>query len=165
MTGSLGRSPLATYGMPFIAGFLSTLLFHQGALTVLWLTGAIPRTPYDMTTTPPLGMPAVMSLAFWGGLWGVMIWPSLKNTVGRSYWIRALLIGAFVPSIVALFIVLPLKARGAAGGWDPKIIVGALVLNGAWGLGVALFMWIASRSAVDLDEGLAQRGPRRVADR
>ena len=118
-----------------------------------------------MTTTPPLGMPAVMSLAFWGGLWGVMIWPSLKNTVGRSYWIRALLIGAFVPSIVALFIVLPLKARGAAGGWDPKIIVGALVLNGAWGLGVALFMWIAGRSAVDLDEGLAQHGPRRVADR
>ena len=27
---------------------------------------------------------------------------------------------------------------GLAGGWDPKIIVGALLLNGAWGLGVAL---------------------------
>jgi len=29
---------------------------------------------------------------------------------------------------------------GFAGGWDPKIIVGALLLNGAWGLGAALLM-------------------------
>ena len=166
---ALGRTPLATYATPFIAGFLSTLVFHQGVLTLLWLSGAIPRAPYDMTAIPPLGIPAVMSLAFWGGLWGVVMWPSLKNTVGRPYWIRALLIGALVPSVVALFIVFPLKGHDVAGGWDPKIIVGALVLNGAWGLGVALFMWIARRSAVAFDEELAQHDPRhstrRVADR
>jgi hypothetical protein len=39
---------------------------------------------------------------------------------------------------VALFVVFPLKGLGVAGGWDPKIIVGALLLNAAWGLGTAL---------------------------
>jgi hypothetical protein len=35
---------------------------------------------------------------------------------------------------------MPIKGMGLAGGWDPKIIVGALLLNGAWGLGTALLM-------------------------
>jgi len=41
--------------------------------------------------------------------------------------------------------VFPLKGMGVAGGWDPKIIVGALILNGAWGLGVSLLMSWMSR--------------------
>src|SRR5262245_58678197 len=32
----------------FTAGFLSTLVFHQGVLTVLWWSGTLPRAPYDM---------------------------------------------------------------------------------------------------------------------
>jgi hypothetical protein len=35
---------------------------------------------------------------------------------------------------------MPMKRMGLAGGWDPKIIVGAPLLNGAWALGVALLM-------------------------
>jgi hypothetical protein len=32
---------------------------------------------------------------------------------------------------------------GMAGGWDPKIIIGALIVNGAWGLGLALLLrWL-----------------------
>ena len=102
----------------FIAGFLSTLVFHQGVLTLFWLAGALPRAPYDMAPAPPLGVPAVISLAFWGGVWGVTIWQLLCNAAGRAYWFRALLIGAVLPSAVALFIVLPLKAMPMAGGAD-----------------------------------------------
>jgi hypothetical protein len=129
----------------FFAGFLSTLLFHQGALTLFWLSGAFPRAPFDMSPVPPIGVPAVMSLAFWGGVWGIAIWPLLRHAAGAAYWLRALLIGAVGPSAVALFVVFPLKGMGVAGGWDPKIIVGALILNGAWGLGVALLMSRMSR--------------------
>jgi hypothetical protein len=46
---------------------------------------------------------------------------------------------------MALFVVFPLKGMGVAGGWNPKIIVGALILNGAWGLGDALVMSWMSR--------------------
>ena len=54
----------------FFAGFLSTLVFHQGVLTLFWLSGAFPRAPFDMSRVPPIGVPAVMSLAFWGRLIG-----------------------------------------------------------------------------------------------
>src|SRR5438132_8099384 len=128
------------YGKAFIAGFVSTLVFHQGVLALLHLTGLVSRAPYDLGAVPPMDIPAVISLAFWGGVWGAAIWPLLKNVAGAAYWVRALVIGAVGPSAVALFIVLPLKGMPMAGGWDPKLIVGALVLNGAWGLGMALLM-------------------------
>jgi hypothetical protein len=134
------REVLVVHVRAFIAGFLSTLVFHQGVLTLLWFSGAFPRAPYDVTPAPPLGVPAVLSLAFWGGVWGMLIWPFLCNAAAGAYWMRALLIGAIAPSIVALFIVFPLKGMQVAGGWDPRIIVGAPMLNGAWGLGLALFM-------------------------
>ncbi len=137
----------------FIAGFLSTLVFHQGVLTLFWLAGALPRAPYDMAPAPPLGVPAVISLASWGGVWGVTIWPLLCNAAGRAYWFRALLIGAVLPSAVALFVVFPLKAMPVAGGWDPRIIISALILNGAWGLGVALFIRLMARIGVLKDGG------------
>ena len=129
----------------FIAGFVSTLVFHQGLLALFYLAGAFPRVPYDLTAVPPLGIPAVISLAFWGGVWGAAIWPMLRNAVGASYWWLALVIGAVGPSAVALFIVFPLKGMPIAGGWDPKLIVGALILNGAWGLGLALLMRVLQR--------------------
>jgi hypothetical protein len=43
-----------------------------------------------------------------------------------------------------LFIVFPLKGMPVAGGCDAKLILGALILNGAWGVGVALFMRLAA---------------------
>lgn len=125
---------------PFVAGFLSTLIFHQGMLALLHAAGATPRVPYVMTPTPPFGVPQVLSLAFWGGVWGIALWMAIGNLSGSSYWITALVIGALAPSAVALFIVFPLKGQPVAGGWDPAILIGALLLNGAWGLGVAAFM-------------------------
>jgi hypothetical protein len=56
------------------------------------------------------------------------------------YWVWALVLGAIAPSLVALFIVFPLKGEPVAGGGKPVILVGALLLNGAWGIGVALWM-------------------------
>jgi hypothetical protein len=125
------------YLKAFVAGFVSTLFFHQGVLGLFYLAGAFPRAPYDMTAVPPLGVPAVVSLAFWGGVWGAAIWPLLRNAARVSYWVRAVVIGALGPSAVALFIVFPLKGMPIAGGWNPTLLVGALILNGAWGVGLA----------------------------
>jgi hypothetical protein len=91
-----------------------------------------------MAPTEPLGIPQVVSLAFWGGIWAIALMPLLRRWTGGA-WIRAwVAAGALAPSAVALFVVFPLKGLGVAGGWDPKIIVGALLLNAAWGLGTAL---------------------------
>jgi hypothetical protein len=131
---------MSTHVRAFIAGFISTLVFHQGVLQLLYLGGAIPNPAWDMKATPPLGVPSVLSLAFWGGVWGIVIWLLVQRQVGMKRWLMATVWGAVLPSLVALFVVFPLKGMPVAGGFDPKILIGALILNGAWGFGVALFM-------------------------
>lgn len=133
----------------FISGFIATLLFHQGLLAALHQMNPSVPAPYNLESVPPLGVPAVISLAFWGGIWGIVLWQFMKNSGGATYWLRAILIGAIGPSAVALFIVMPIKGLGVAMGWDPNIIVGALILNGAWGLGVGLFMKLLPDASSD----------------
>ncbi|HLN59780.1 MAG TPA: hypothetical protein VK416_14555 [Thermoanaerobaculia bacterium] len=136
-----GATSGMTWFKAFLAGFFSTLLFHQGLLAVLHAAGASPRVPYSMEPTAPFGIPAVLSLAFWGGVWGIAIWLVIRRRRGSAlYWILALIVGAVAPTLVALFVVLPLKGQPAAGGGNPTLVVGALLLNGVWGLGVAALM-------------------------
>lgn len=129
-----------TYFRAFLAGFVSTLVFHQGVLEIFHILGAYPNTPWSLAPVPPLGVPSVISLSFWAGLWGIVLWPLLRNASGGAYWARAVVAGALAPTAVALFIVFPLKGLEFAAGWNPKIIVGALIVNAAWGFGLALFL-------------------------
>lgn len=124
----------------FVAGFLATLIFHQGVFGLLHLAGWIASPPFNMTPTEPLAVPQVLSLAFWGGVWGIAIWLLIRRLRSAAYWLGAVVLGAIGPSLVALFVVFPLKGMAMAGGWSPGILIGALLLNGAWGLGLALFM-------------------------
>ena len=124
----------------FIAGFVSTLVFHQGVLALLHAAGISPKAAFNMEAVPPLGVPQVISLAFWGGLWAIALAYALLSQAGSGYWLWWTVLGAILPSIVALFVVFPLKGMPMAGGWDPKVTVGALILNGAWGFGCALIL-------------------------
>jgi hypothetical protein len=138
------RGPM-NYVKAFVAGFLSTLLFHQGMLALLHALNPAAPAPFRMAATAPFGVPAVISLAFWGGLWGMALWLVIRARTGAAYWSWATIIGAVAPSAVALLLVMPLKGMAVAGGGDPKVIVGALLLNGAWGIGVALLMRLLQR--------------------
>ncbi len=124
----------------FIAGFFATLAFHQTVLGLLHLANPSVPAPFNLAATAPFGVPAFVSLAFWGGLWGIVLWALIRKNTGAVHWIKALVIGAIGPSAVALFVVMPIKGMGMAAGWDPKIMLGALILNGAWGIGVAMLM-------------------------
>lgn len=128
------------FARAFFAGFVSTLVFHQGLVWALYRFGMLGRTPWDMAPVPPFGVPAVISLAFWGGLWGVALWLFMRRASGLRRWLLAVGLGALLPSLVALAVVLPLKGGAFFAGFDPRILLGALLLNGAWGFGVALLM-------------------------
>jgi hypothetical protein len=128
------------YAKAFAAGFLSTLIFHQGLLGLLFLAGAAPRAPFNLDPAGPLGVPSVISLAFWGGVWGVALWPLLRARGGAAFWAGSVLLGAIGPSLVAWFVVMPLHGLPPAGGGDPNVLVGALLVNAAWGLGYGLLM-------------------------
>jgi hypothetical protein len=125
----------------FLAGFLSTLIFQQLALALLWWAGIASFGPYSMAATRPLGVPAVFSLAFWGGVWGI-VFALLESRfrVASGYWIIAFLFGAIFPTLVALLIVLPLKGGPIGGGWHAPLLATAFIINGAWGIGTALIL-------------------------
>jgi hypothetical protein len=135
----IGFSKKALSG--FIAGFLSTLVFHQLTLELLWIAGLAPFGPYSMAATLPLGIPVVFSLAFWGGIWGI-VYAQTEGGFPRhgGYWAAAFLFGAILPSLVALLIVLPLKGKPMGGGWHAPLLLTAFLANGAWGIGTALFL-------------------------
>jgi len=130
----------------FLAGFLSTLVFHQGLLALLHAAGKSARKAWVMTPVPPFGLPSVLSLAFWGGVWGIALWLMIRGAAGPMHWLLAIVLGAVLPTIVAFLVVLPLKGMPVGGGWKPDLLIGALLLNGAWGVGVALFMRLFSAS-------------------
>ena len=139
------------YARAFAAGFLSTLIFHQGVQGLLFLAGVTPRAPFNLAATGPLGVPSVLSLACWGGVWGIALWPLLRSRRGATFWAGSVLLGAIGPSLVAWFVVLPLHGLPPAGGWDPQVIVGALLVNAAWGLGYGLLMrWLQPGEARSL---------------
>lgn len=125
----------------FIAGFCATLIFHQLTLLILWGVGLAPFAPFSMAATRPLGVPAVVSLAFWGGLWGIALTlVEGRFPRNRNYWTAAFLFGAILPTAAALLVVLPLKGRPLGGGWHLNLLVTAVLINGAWGIGTGLIL-------------------------
>ncbi|AXS81965.1 MULTISPECIES: hypothetical protein [Marinobacter] len=127
----------------FVSGFLATLVFHQGLLTLFWLGNVVPKAPFNLSPVPPLGVPAVVSLAFFGGLWGMVLWLILGRLAGVRFWLGHVIVGAIGPTAVAMLVVFPLKGLDvSAQTW-----VGGLLLNGFWGLGVAVFMRLMAAKA------------------
>jgi len=136
-------NPLITYFRTFIAGFLSTLTFHQGLFAIFYLLSVIPIAPYNLTPTEPLGVPSVISLAFFGGLWGMLIWKFIEHLPRTNQLKRVLIYGAIGPTLIALLIVMP--AKGVE--FNPIMVPFGLILNGAWGLGLWIFMIYPNRGS------------------
>jgi hypothetical protein len=96
-----------------IAGFFAVLIFHQSLWYLLNLVGLIPldRPAWPFDPIPPYGVPSVISKAFWGGAWGALLAPLLQGLTGRAYWAGWIIIGAVALSLVAFFVVPPIKGE------------------------------------------------------
>ena len=130
----------------FIAGFLAVLLFHQPVVALLAQIGMAKGGVYTMNPTAPFGVPQVISLSFWGGVWGV-IFALVEHRFPRGplYWVYAFAFGAIFPTLVAWFIVSPVKHLPMAGGWQAGRMATGLLANGAWGAGTALLLAVIYR--------------------
>jgi hypothetical protein len=140
-------SPAHKLVLGFLAGSIAVFLFHQPALALLNQLGIAQGNLYSFRTTAPLGVPQVISLAFWGGVWGVLF-AAIRHRLPRGglYWLYAFLFGACFPTLVAWFIVAPLKGLPIAGGWQLNRMLTGFLINGAWGLGTALLLAIGQRA-------------------
>ena len=147
------RSVATTQGgvqwpIAFAAGFISVLALHQPVLAILSSAGITQAVPYATKAVGPLGVPQFVSAAFWGGLWGVVLhglsrrWP-----VDGAFLLKALIFGMICPTVVAWFIVAPIKGLPIAGGFKFNNMLTGLCVNAAWGLGAGLLLALYRRSA------------------
>jgi hypothetical protein len=125
----------------FLAGALGVLTVHQGVLWALHATGFAPWPAYRVDPTRPFGVPQVLSAAFWGGLWGILIYPvaSAQETRMRGV-VVAGAVAALLPTLAgALLLGLRISTLGAAGlGSTPRLqaLAASILVNGAWGASV-----------------------------
>ena len=132
----------------FIAGFIAVLVFHQGMLAILYSVGFTARSPFPMQPTKPFGIPVIFSLAFWGGVWGILFaLIDRRFPRGAAYWVWTLIFGALGPSLVAWLLVAALKGQPLGGGWKGSVVITGLMVNGAWGVGCALLLRAFSLSS------------------
>src|SRR5229473_3554867 len=140
---SRARVSPTTLVLAFIAGALAVPVFHQILLLLLYVAKIVPFAPFNWTPTKPFGIPDIISISFWGGVWGVIFALTVQRWFsGTAYWIAAAVIGGVALTLVFMFVVWPLKF----GGFPPDplglFIIGFL-LNAAWGIGWALFFhWL-----------------------
>ena len=142
----MSRVSLRLLCIALVAGFFAVIVLHQPMLSLLHALGLTPARAYAMRPTPPLGVPEVISSAFWGGIWG-MIFVFLGARPGRGprLYATSVLFGAIVLTSVAWFIVAPLKGQPlAAGGVPARMAIGPLA-NGPWGVGLALLLDLLDR--------------------
>jgi len=130
----------------FISGFVAVLVFHQAALGILHELQMSPRPPFSFAATHPFGIPQIWSLAFWGGVWGIVLAAALARLDGARLLVAALVFGAVFPTLVAWFIVAPLKGQPVAAGWAPHAMLIGPIVNAAWGLGTGIGLVLFGRA-------------------
>jgi hypothetical protein len=145
---------VATYGgrwlvTAFIAGALAVLVFHQGAFALMNLAGFPHHAMYSMQATRPFGIPAIWSITFWGGVWGLIFAAIFRGLEGVALVIAGIVFGALVLSAFAWLVVAPLKGQGIAAGAVPANMLVAMIVNGAWGFGTGLGLALFGRSTGD----------------
>ena len=129
----------------FVSGAVSVLLFHQGTAALLHALELTARAPYSLAPTSPFGVPQVGSIAFWGGIWGVLLAASLGRLDGAPLVLAAVAFGAVLPTLVAWFLVAPLKGQPLAAGGIPMAMAVGVMVNGAWGLGTGIGLALFGR--------------------
>lgn len=131
----------------FAAGFIAVLVLHQPVLGLLASTGITQAVPYASKAVGPLAVPQFISAAFWGGIWGMILqavsrrWPA-----GTGFVLKCLLFGMVFPTLVAWFVVAPMKGMPAAGGFKINNMITGLCVNAAWGLGTGIILSLYRRS-------------------
>jgi hypothetical protein len=133
----------------FLAGAVAVLVFHQGAAWLLHLltakagvgVGVFGRVgfPWSMAPARPFGVPQVVSWAFWGGVWGVLL-AALLRGLRLPDLLFGFVFGAFVLTLVGFTLVATLKGLPQFAGGNRQLWWRVGLLNGAWGWGTALLL-------------------------
>ena len=114
---------------------------HQlmlGLLHVLAIPGLeVAATPYRFAPVPPFGVPVLLNLCFWGGLYGLVFGLVQPKLAGRPM----LLVGfgfGLLAVLVGYFVVAPIKGLPIGGGWVVNNWIRSILINGSFGVGIGV---------------------------
>ena len=131
---------LGDVGWSFLAGALAMLTFHQCAVGLFHAAGAYVVAPFDLNPVGPLGVPQVVSGAFWSGLWGIvfllLFLPRMRSFLPG--WAAGLLFGAVVPVAFLFLVVAPLKGHPLAFAQSWGSMLRIALAHAFWGLGMVI---------------------------
>lgn len=144
----------------FLAGVWAVAVFHQLAVFVLGVVGLADGPVYSFRPTTPLGVPQVISQMFWGGMWGIVFAATADRWPQR--WPVALIgcvFGIVGPSLFGWLVVAPIRGQPIMAGGNPQRLLASVLINGSFGLGLALgFDWLR-RSALRHHRGAENSAP------
>jgi hypothetical protein len=122
----------------FSAGAIAALVFHQGLAGIFDVAGIGKMVAFRVQPTWPFGIPALVSLSFWGAMYGVVLALRMPR-FRRPLWQVGIALG-LIAGLVTLFVVLPLKGFPVAHGWAVWPIARTLILTMSWGMGTGLIL-------------------------
>jgi hypothetical protein len=135
----------------FLCGALAVIVFHQGTifllhhqfglLKALGVPDAFRPGGAGFTIRPvaPLGLPQVVSTAFWGGLWGIVLaW--LIRYARMPDLLTGFLLGAVACTVVGFTVFAAYRGQPMWAGGNLLTWLRAMLVNGAWGWGAAFLM-------------------------
>ncbi|HEX3993674.1 MAG TPA: hypothetical protein VHX39_21090 [Acetobacteraceae bacterium] len=134
-------TPATRAVLGFIAAAISVLTFHQAmweALHVLNLPGLGMPPAYPTRPVPPFGVPLILDLCFWGGLYGI-VFGLLVPRMTAPLWLCGLVLG-IIAALVGLLVVPAIKGLPIGAGWVPLNWLRSLLINGFWGIGVGIIL-------------------------
>ena len=131
----------ARLSLGFLVGVLSVLMFHQGIIAIIGALGLAPVRVYQWSPNP-WGVPIILNQCFWGGLWGILfvwLWDRLPDRFPG--WLFGVMFGVAGPALLGNWLVLPtLRGQPLFGGFVPARMTTTAVINGTYGLGLALLL-------------------------
>ncbi len=133
----------------FFAGFIGVLVAQQPLLALLYALHVAARAPYSTEMTMPMGRPYVWSMAFWGGVWGILLGMFHNRwREGPHFWRDVALFGAIVPTAFSWITTLVMTHHPFGGHWAVGVVLTPFMINAVWALATEVILaglWIAWR--------------------
>ena len=139
----------------FIAGALATLIFHQGLYALMQMGGLpLQGKPWSMVPdAAAYGLPRLLNLMFWSGLWGLLFAYLYHQLPSRMGWLKGLIFGMVFPMLLGSWVIVaaikgvPLFSGAfAKGGFNVMALRNGFVLNGvAFGIGLGIIYPLVAR--------------------